>query len=149
MDIWSHIHIHIMRFMALKWKVPNVSRKHKPEFSVFMSELIVRPRNAVYFTVFVCFRVTLSFSVSVPLFQKCFKILRGLLTLGCTTLATFVGGATQWAQVAVLQCTVSIITACATGGNQLKQVLLRHEAPGKCPATWKHIHKKKLDILMT
>lgn len=58
-----------------------------------------------------------------------------LLTLGCTTLAALVSGAAQRAQVAVLQRAVAVITACATGGNQLEQVLLWHEAPRKCPAT--------------
>lgn len=77
-------------------------------------------------------------SASLFLYFKVFQILWELLTLGCTTLAAFVSGAAQRAQVAVLQRAVSIITACATRGNQLEQVLLWHEAPGKCPATWKH-----------
>lgn len=81
------------------------------------------------------FGVKHSFGTSQSRHFEKFQDLRTLLTLGCTALAALVSGAAQRAQVAVLQRAVSIITARATGGNQLKQVLLRHEAARKCPAT--------------
>lgn len=81
------------------------------------------------------FGVKCSFRASPSLRLNSFEILAAQLTLGCTSLAAFVGGAAQRAQVAVLQRAVSIITARAAGRNQLKQVLLRHEAARKCPAT--------------
>lgn len=71
----------------------------------------------------------------VPPFQK---ISSDSLTLGCASLGAFA----QWAQVAVLQRAVSIIASSAAGGNQLKKVLLRHEAPRKCPTSWKHINEQ-------
>lgn len=58
-----------------------------------------------------------------------------MLTLCRTALAALVGAAAQRAQVAVLQRAVAVVAARATGWDQLKQVLLRHEAARKRPAT--------------
>lgn len=80
------------------------------------------------------YRLSYSVEHTFPLFQK---ISSESLTLGCTSLGAFA----QWAQVAVLQRAVSIIASSAAGGNQLKKILLRHEAPRKCPTSWKHINE--------
>lgn len=58
-----------------------------------------------------------------------------LLTFGCAPLAALVSRTAQRAQVAECQRAVSVITARATGGNQLEEVLLGHEAARECPAT--------------
>lgn len=68
--------------------------------------------------------------------------MRPLLTLGGASLAALVGRAAQGPQVAVLQRAVAVIAAGATGGNQLEQVLLRHEAARKRPATLKKEKEK-------
>lgn len=57
------------------------------------------------------------------------------LTFGCSSLAAFVSRASQRAQLGELQRAFAVITASATGRNQLKKVLLRHEAPWKSPTT--------------
>lgn len=63
------------------------------------------------------------------------KGLKSLLTLCRAALAALVGAAAQRAQVAVLQRAVAVVAARATGRDQLEQVLLRHEAARKRPAT--------------
>lgn len=73
--------------------------------------------------------------LSLLFWNKIFLDFKVLLTFCRTTLAAFVCAAAQRAQVAVLQRAVSVVTARATGRNQLKQVLLWHEAARKCPAT--------------
>lgn len=63
------------------------------------------------------------------------KDLKPPLTLCRGALAALVGAAAQRAQVAVLQRAVAVVAARATGRHQLEQVLLRHEAARKRPAT--------------